>query len=69
MQYEITEKYEYIELIKLLKLTGIAETGGEAKYLVDNQQVFFNEVVEKKKRRKLRKGDQIKVAGIKIDLI
>jgi len=31
-EFELTS--EYIELVKLLKITGIAETGGHAKILV-----------------------------------
>jgi len=45
---------EYIELIKLLKIIGIAETGGHAKLLVDDQQVLVNGQTELRKRAKLR---------------
>ena len=57
---------EYIELVKLLKLLGIAETGGHAKILVENGEVLLNNKPEFRKRKKLRKGDQVEVLGEKI---
>ena len=52
---------DYIELIKLLKLMGIAESGSHAKMLVEENAVLRNGNVETRKRAKLRKGDIIKV--------
>jgi len=52
---------EYIELIKLLKVSGIAESGGMAKEMVVNGEVLWNGKVDKRKRLKVRKGDQIRV--------
>ena len=57
---------EYIELIKLLKLLRIAETGGHAKILVEEGEVFLNGEQEFRKRAKLRSGDVIEVLGEKI---
>lgn len=54
---------EYIELIKLLKLLRIAETGGHAKIIVEDGGVFLNGVQEFRKRAKLRPGDKIEVLG------
>ena len=59
MNFELNQ--EYIELIKLLKLTGIAETGGMAKALVDDEQVLYNGQIDTRKRLKVRKGDTIEV--------
>ena len=59
MTFELNQ--EYIELIKLLKLTGIAETGGMAKALVDDEQVLYNGQIDTRKRLKVRKGDTIEV--------
>lgn len=52
---------EYIELIALLKATGIAGTGGHAKYLVDEGEVTRNGETETRKRAKLIPGDVIRV--------
>lgn len=54
---------EYIELIKLLKLLGIAEHGSEAKMMVDQQEVTLNGNIETRYRAKLRKGDQLKIGN------
>ncbi len=63
-EFKLTQ--EYIELIKLLKLLRIAETGGHAKILVDEGNVFLNGTKEFRKRAKLRSGDEIQVFGEKI---
>ncbi len=52
---------EYIELIKLLKLLRIAETGGHAKIMVEEGEVYLNGVQEFRKRAKLRSGDKIEI--------
>jgi ribosome-associated protein len=57
---------EYIELVKLLKLLRIAETGGHAKIIVQDGEVFLNGNQEFRKRAKLRPGDKVEVFGEKI---
>jgi ribosome-associated protein len=65
---EFKLKSEYIELIKLLKLLGIAETGGHAKIIVENGEVLLNGIREFRKRAKLRAGDKIEVFGKEITI-
>ena len=48
---------EYIDLLQLLKATGIAMSGGEAKMFVNDGCVTVNGKPESRKRRKLRYGD------------
>ena len=67
MNFELTQ--EYIELIKLLKLTGSAETGGMAKALVEDEQVSCNGQIDTRKRLKVRKGDIIEVLDRKINIL
>ena len=67
MDFEL--EHEYIELIKLLKIMVIAETGGMAKAMVENDEVSFNGVIDNRKRLKVRKGDQIQVQGVEINVI
>ena len=55
------EGSEYIELIKLLKVTNICGSGGEAKYIVGEGEVKLNGEIESRKRAKLRIGDKIEV--------
>ncbi len=66
---EFKLKEDFIELIKLLKLEGIADSGAEAKQLVNDLQVKVNGVVEERKRAKLRANDIVSVAQIQIKII
>jgi ribosome-associated protein len=54
---------EYIDLLQLLKATGNAATGGEAKLAVDSGEVRVNGELETRKRRKLRVGDEVELRG------
>lgn len=56
---EFKIKGDYIELIGLLKVLGIAETGGHAKQIVEDEQVIRNGEIELRKRAKLIPGDTI----------
>lgn len=60
---------DYIELMALLKAIGLAETGGHAKFIVDEGEVLRNGEMEFRRRAKLIKGDQLEVAGRKISLL
>ena len=61
---------EYIELIKMLKLLRIAESGGQAKLMVEDGEVTLNGNPESRKRAKLRPGDVVQIfeKTIKIEL-
>ena len=56
---EFKLKGEFIELDNLLKASGLAENGAEAKILIQAGKVFVNAAVETKVRRKLRSGDRV----------
>jgi ribosome-associated protein len=66
--YELQDE-EFIELIKLLKTLRIAESGGQAKLMVEDGLVFRNGEQEFRKRAKLRSGDLIEVFEYKIRII
>ena len=59
---------EFIELIKLLKLLRIAESGGQAKMMVEDGEVKLNGNPESRKRAKLRPGDMVEIFGEKISI-
>ncbi|HET6559664.1 MAG TPA: RNA-binding S4 domain-containing protein [Prolixibacteraceae bacterium] len=59
---------EYIELIKLLKIMRVSESGGQAKLMVEDGIVYLNGVQESRKRAKLRSGDVVKVLDIQIHI-
>ena len=61
IEFILTE--EYIELIRLLKLVRIADSGGMAKMLVENGEGKRNGETEYRKRAKIKAGETIEVAG------
>jgi len=65
-EFSLTE--EYIELIKLLKLLNLCESGAIAKIVVEEGLVKFNDETEYQKRKKLRKGDVIIFGNNKITI-
>lgn len=65
-QFQFELESEFIELIKLLKVTQIAESGGMAKMMVNNGEVKLNGEIEHRKRAKLRSGDIIEVFDMEI---
>lgn len=67
--FKLKENSEYIELVKLLKIEQIAQTGGHAKILVEEEQVQVNDTLELRKRRKLRKGDIVVCDSIQIEIV
>ena len=66
IQFELQD--DYIELIKLLKVTGLCDTGGMAKWAVESGSVMVDGELEQRKRCKLRKGQQIEFQGYTIDV-
>lgn len=68
MKSEFTIEGEYIDLMQLLKATGIAQTGGHAKMLVDDGLVFKNGEVELRRRAKLYSGDKVEIQDNEIVL-
>ena len=66
MKFELEE--EFIELFKLLKVTGVAESGAQAKMLIEEGQVTRNGEVETRKRAKIVSGERIEVSGEVIEV-
>ena len=66
--YELNGQ-EYIELIKMLKIMRVSESGGQAKMMVDDGIVFLNGQQESRKRAKLRSGDFVEVLDFKIKIV
>jgi ribosome-associated protein len=66
MKFELED--EYIELFKLLKVTGIAESGAQAKMLIEEGHVIRNGEVEMRKRAKIVLGEIIEVGDEKIEV-
>ncbi len=59
----ITVREVPIELCQFIKFGGVAESGGEAKQLINEGLVTLNGAVETQKRKKLVAGDRVTVRG------
>lgn len=57
---------EYIRLQDLLKLSGLAATGGMAKVFIQNGEVKVNGEVCTMRGKKLRSGDYAEYDGVKV---
>lgn len=67
--FELKENSEFIELMKLLKAEQIAQTGGHAKILIEEEEIKVNGEIETRKRKKLRSGDIVQFQDIQIKIV
>ncbi len=67
MEFKI--KGEFIELMALLKITGMVDSGGEAGTMIMEGYVKRNGEVELRKRAKLKPGDIIEFRNQSIKVI
>lgn len=58
IEFDLAE-HDYIELHRLLKVTGLCESGGMAKLLIADGMVRVDGEVERRKRRKIRAGQNV----------
>ena len=56
---EVGIRTEPVELYKILKFEGLANSGGQAKAMIADGLVAVNGEIEKRKRRKIVSGDTI----------
>lgn len=63
---EFNLRGEYVELNNLLKLTGLADSGGRGKAMVAQGLVKVDGKVENRKTAKIRAGQIIECEGIRI---
>ncbi|MBY0123662.1 S4 domain-containing protein YaaA [Bacillus sp. S/N-304-OC-R1] len=61
---EIKIDTEYITLGQFLKLADCVQSGGMAKWFLDEYEVFINGEQDQRRGRKLRVGDEIKIPGL-----
>jgi|WetSurMetagenome_2_1015567.scaffolds.fasta_scaffold1216792_1 ribosome-associated protein len=54
---------EYLELFKILKVTGLFESGGTAKYSIASGLVKVDGKIETRKAAKIRTGQRIEYKG------
>jgi ribosome-associated protein len=63
---EIAIRDETIRLGQLLKLAGLAETGGHARELIQDGEVRVNGDVELRRGRQLRRDDLVEVGDERV---
>lgn len=54
---------DVIDLQDFLKLAGLVDTGGEAKFLIQTGEVRLNGEIETRRRKKIRRGDRVMLGG------
>jgi ribosome-associated protein len=52
-----------ITLGQLLQVAGLADTGGQAKLILQSDEVLVNDEPEARRGRKLQAGDTVEVTG------
>jgi ribosome-associated protein len=67
--HEFRLEGDYVELNLLLKLTGIASSGGEGKHFVADGLVTVDGVVELRKTYKVRAGQVVKFGEEEISVL
>jgi len=68
-EHEFELEGEFIELIKLLKITGLCQTGGHAKMVVSEGRVKVDSESELRKKRKVRKGQTVEFENHRIRVV
>lgn len=66
---KIREDEEYIKLGQLLKKVGIASSGTEAKYIIEDNDILVNGELEKRRGKKLREGDIVDINGVSFRMV
>ena len=67
--FELKKEQPFIPLNKLLQLLQIAQTGGHAKLLIQNNEVLVNGEIETRIRKKLMPSDVVLVGNQSIVIV
>jgi ribosome-associated protein len=62
MEFQLNGQ-EFIPLMQLLKFTGLADSGADAKFHIDAGEVMVNGKQELRRRNKLRAGYKVEFNG------
>ena len=60
--FQLKDDQPYIQLNNLLQVLQIAQTGGHAKIIIQNEEVLVNGSIETRVRKKLVKSDEVQIA-------
>lgn len=67
--HQLELRGDYIELDKLLKATGLADSGGQARALITAGEVKVDGQVELRKTAKIRAGQLVSFGGEQVRVI
>jgi ribosome-associated protein len=59
---------EWIKLEQLLKFAGVFDTGGQAKEVIQNGEVYVNGEICTMRGKKIRKDDKVSIGDIIIEV-
>ncbi|SFI16980.1 RNA-binding S4 domain-containing protein [Planctomicrobium piriforme] len=65
---ETAQPEESLRLDQFMKITGLAQTGGQAKLVIQGGEVTVNGQVETRRRRKLVPGDLVSFDGHELEV-
>ena len=60
---------DHVELCRLLKLSGIADSGGQGKHLVADGEVMVDGRPESRKAAKIRAGQTVQCRGVTLHIL
>ena len=58
-----TNQEPTIQLDKFMKVMGMVSTGGQAKLVIQDGEVLLNGIIETRRKKKLRAGDEVSFNG------
>lgn len=68
MTERINIQEEFIRLDSLMKFSGLCNSGGRAKYLIQNGEVMLNGEVCVMRGKKIRPGDKVEYNGRTVEV-
>jgi ribosome-associated protein len=69
IDFDLDAGHEYVELNQLLKLVGIANSGGQGKAIVASGAVTVDGALELRKTAKIRAGQVVRIDDAEIRII
>ncbi len=69
MDFDLVAGHDFVELNQLLKLVGIADSGGQGKAIVASGAVTVDGAVELRKTAKIRAGQVVRVGAVEIRVV
>lgn len=66
---EVKITTEFIKLDSLLKFSGLADTGGDAKLMIQDGEVLVNGEVCTMRGKKIRVGDKVSIGDSEVTVV